>query len=115
MTCSSGPKRASRCPVSCEASSRRSPAGEGDLVYVRTLGHQEELGGILEMLGFSVLIRQSLTGEVHDHLGSGGGTGICSRSGSAESRRRACAVVIGTYDSTDPVVAPDHPAIVAES
>lgn len=36
------------------------PAGEGDLVYVRTLGHQEELGGILDALGFSPLIRQSL-------------------------------------------------------
>jgi len=36
------------------------PAGEGDLVYVRALGHQEELGGVLEALGFSPLIRQSL-------------------------------------------------------
>ena len=35
-------------------------ASEGDLVYVRTLGHQEDLGGMLEALGFSVLIRQSL-------------------------------------------------------
>ncbi|MGI8855441.1 MAG: hypothetical protein ACR2JW_06805 [Thermomicrobiales bacterium] len=36
------------------------PAGEGDLVYVRTLAHQEELGGILDALGFAPLIRQSL-------------------------------------------------------
>ncbi|MCA1726012.1 MAG: hypothetical protein LC748_17535, partial [Thermomicrobia bacterium] len=36
------------------------PAGEGDLVYVRALGHQEELSGILDLLGFSPLIRQSL-------------------------------------------------------
>lgn len=36
------------------------PAGEGDLVYVRALGHQEELDGFLCDLGFSVLIRQSL-------------------------------------------------------
>jgi hypothetical protein len=36
------------------------PAGEGDIVYVRTLAHQEELGGILDALGFSPLIRQSL-------------------------------------------------------
>ncbi len=36
------------------------PASEGDLVYVRTLGHQEELGSILGELGFSVLMRQSL-------------------------------------------------------
>ena len=35
-------------------------AGEGDLVYVRALAHQEELSGILDMLGFSPLIRQSL-------------------------------------------------------
>jgi len=35
-------------------------ASEGDLIYVRTLGHQEDLGGMLETLGFSVLIRQSL-------------------------------------------------------
>ncbi|MCA1725245.1 MAG: hypothetical protein LC748_13545, partial [Thermomicrobia bacterium] len=35
-------------------------ASEGDLVYVRALGHQEDLGGMLEMLGFSLLIRQSL-------------------------------------------------------
>jgi len=35
-------------------------ASEGDLVYVRALGHQEDLGGMLESLGFSVLIRQSL-------------------------------------------------------
>jgi hypothetical protein len=35
-------------------------AGEGDLIYVRTLAHQEELGGILGTLGFSPLIRQSL-------------------------------------------------------
>lgn len=36
------------------------PAGEGDLVYVRTLGHQEDLGGMLDELGFSALIRQLL-------------------------------------------------------
>jgi hypothetical protein len=36
------------------------PAGEGDLVYVRALAHQEELGGMLDALGFSPLIRQSL-------------------------------------------------------
>jgi hypothetical protein len=35
-------------------------ASEGDLIYVRTLGHQEDLGGMLESLGFSLLIRQSL-------------------------------------------------------
>ncbi|MDQ6907573.1 MAG: hypothetical protein M3176_12150 [Chloroflexota bacterium] len=35
-------------------------ASEGDLVYVRALGHQEDLGGMLEALGFSVLMRQSL-------------------------------------------------------
>jgi transposase len=35
-------------------------ASEGDLVYVRTLAHQEDLGGMLEALGFSLLIRQSL-------------------------------------------------------
>ncbi len=35
-------------------------ASEGDLVYVRTLGHQEDLGGMLDALGFSALIRQSL-------------------------------------------------------
>ncbi|MCA1725120.1 MAG: hypothetical protein LC748_12900 [Thermomicrobia bacterium] len=35
-------------------------ASEGDLIYVRALGHQEDLGGMLETLGFSLLIRQSL-------------------------------------------------------
>jgi hypothetical protein len=35
-------------------------ASEGDLIYVRALGHQEDLGGMLEALGFSLLIRQSL-------------------------------------------------------
>ena len=35
-------------------------ASEGDLIYVRTLGHQEDLGGMLDALGFSALIRQSL-------------------------------------------------------
>ncbi len=36
------------------------PAGEGDLIYCRVLGFQEDLGGMLEMLGFSQLTRQSL-------------------------------------------------------
>jgi len=36
------------------------PAGEGDLVYCRVLGFQEELAGTLESLGFSLLMRQSL-------------------------------------------------------
>lgn len=36
------------------------PAGEGDLVYCRALGFQEDLGGMLETLGFSQLTRQSL-------------------------------------------------------
>lgn len=35
-------------------------AGEGDLVYVRAHGHQEDLGGVLAALGFSALARQSL-------------------------------------------------------
>lgn len=36
------------------------PAGEGDLVYIRAFGHQEDLGGALIALGFSPLVRQSL-------------------------------------------------------
>jgi len=36
------------------------PAGEGDLVYCRVLGFQEDLAGTMEFLGFSLLTRQSL-------------------------------------------------------
>ncbi len=36
------------------------PAGEGDLIYCRVLGFQEDLGGALESLGFSLLTRQTL-------------------------------------------------------
>ena len=36
------------------------PAGEGDLIYCRVLGFQEDLGGTLESLGFSLLTRQTL-------------------------------------------------------
>lgn len=36
------------------------PAGEGDLIYCRVLGSQEDLGGTLETLDFSLLTRQSL-------------------------------------------------------
>lgn len=35
------------------------PAGEGDLIYCRVLGFQEDLGGALESLGFSLLTRQT--------------------------------------------------------
>lgn len=36
------------------------PAGEGDLVYIRAYGHQEDLGSALLALGFAPLVRQSL-------------------------------------------------------
>lgn len=54
------PETRERLPAFIESVLAALQAGEGDLVYVRTLGHQAELGGILESLGFSVLIRQSL-------------------------------------------------------
>jgi hypothetical protein len=54
------PEERERVPEFLQSVIAALQAGEGDLVYVRTLGHQEDLGGMLDALGFSALIRQSL-------------------------------------------------------
>ncbi|MHB8645814.1 MAG: hypothetical protein ACYDAR_08515 [Thermomicrobiales bacterium] len=54
------PEERAQVPGFVESVLETLSASEGDLLYVRALGHQEDLGGMLDALGFSVLIRQSL-------------------------------------------------------
>jgi len=54
------PEAREQVPEFVQSVLRTLSASEGDLIYVRALGHQEDLGGMLDALGFSLLIRQSL-------------------------------------------------------